>query len=72
MGPGATTSHQSNTSNKTGMVSVATVWSGPVLVLGPQFQFGLVLKLLEPIIHLPKIDLLCSHVDWIKINSTYL
>ena len=51
---------------------VATVQSGPVLVSGPQFQFGLVLKLLELIIHLSKMDLLCSHVDWIKINSTYL
>ena len=54
------------------MNSVAVVQSGPVLVSGSQFQFGLVSELLEPIIHLPKMDLLCSHVDQIKINSTYL
>ena len=52
--------------------SVATVWSGLVLVLGPWFWFGLVPKPLKLIIHLPKMDLLYSHVDWIKINSTYL
>ena len=54
------------------LASVAAVQSGPVLVSGPRFRFGLAPKPLEPIIHLPKMDMLCSHVDWMKINSTYL